>query len=314
MTKFWCKQLMMVKPFEYILASDEALAAHLQVGDQVKVNDGMGRTEYRLTGFPTNTTESGEFTITSRIDKMGVVDGKIFYRARVRWPKSKLRFSFEDEHSDANISYFGDGKSVDVNINVSNADDVTIETDAGLTESNSIYIGDYILFPKIEILPDCTYYMTLAGEVLNSEDLPKIVPYNDQVFSFVVIKNNKQRYSKIVPVREVKPILTKTFTINATPSDAIVTYTINSCSHDWTQIGGTMYCYNGETVNYEVQREGYDTVTGSFTIPMTQYVRDYSINIPMTQTTEDPGTGSSGEDPDEGGGGIEPVGGDENFD
>lgn len=299
MNKFWCKQLLMSSSLDYILADEEAIDEHLQVGDLFKVNEGMGKTEYRLTGFPMQTEEYGEFTLTSRINKIGTHDGLIFYRADVKWPKSKLKFEFEDEHSDANISYYGDGKSVDVNLTI-NVDDATINTYAGVTKSLNLYQGDYVYFPVVEILPDATYYMTLAGEVVHPYDLPKIVPFYDQVFSLVIIKNNKQRYSKIVPVRGVKPLIVKTFTINPTPADATVTYTINSCSHDWVQTGGTVYCYGGEVVQYTIQKEGYEPISDEFVVPTTVYVRDYSINVPMTQ---DPGSG-----------GIEPVGGDDNFD
>jgi len=67
------KQLLQIRQsqqLQRILASDEAILAQLVEGDNVLVNDGMGRTNYKLTGFPEGTIEQGYCNLIYEYDSI----------------------------------------------------------------------------------------------------------------------------------------------------------------------------------------------------------------------------------------------------
>ena len=277
-TKLWSKQLLQVQPLQYVLASDEALAAELSEGDTVLVNDGMGRTEYRLTGFPTGTTEQGDFTVSATIAKIQESDGIVFYRTKVKWPKSTAYFVFNIDE-DADIEFYGDGSSTDVHI-VASEDEATIDSDAGLTESNSLYRGDYALLPKVEPLPDCTYRMEASGEAITAADTPRVYP-KSAVFSLVQIKENRQRFVRIAKIENVRELLARSFTITPTPADANITYTLMAEGNTYVQQNGTVYGYAGESVTYRMVRQGYKTLERTF--DFTKAAVDVDLPITMDE-------------------------------
>ena len=275
-TKLWSKQLLQVQPLQYVLASDEALAAELSEGDTVLVNDGMGRTEYRLTGFPTGTTEQGDYTVSATIAKIQESDGIVFYRARVKWPKSTAYFVFNIDE-DADIEFYGDGSSTDVHI-VASEDGATIDSDAGLTESNSVYRGDYAILPKIEPLPDCTYKMQASGEYITPADTPRVCPKGTAV-TMALAKDNKLRYYMVKAVEDARELLARSFTITPTPADAQITYTYSAESNTFTQQNGTVYGYNGEVVTYRIVRSGYKTIEDTFNFSLEAVNTDMPITM-----------------------------------
>lgn len=74
-------------------ASADALQAMLQVGDAIKINDGMGEDIYRYTAYPINTTKSGKFTYTSNILKIQEKAGKTIYYCNFNVPTNEVSLS-----------------------------------------------------------------------------------------------------------------------------------------------------------------------------------------------------------------------------
>lgn len=261
-TKLWSKQLLQIQPLQYIFPSEEALAVPLAEGDTVLVNDGMGRNQYDFIGFPSDTSEVGAFTVETTIAKIEERDGVTFYRAKVKWPRSRVSFVFPDAGTGASLSYYGNGDRVNIPV-VTNVDEAEIETDAGLTESNSVYRGNYVLAPIVQHLPDCSYKLEIGGQLLQTSELPKVFN-GTEVASFIQKKDGRFRYINICPIKDLKGLLARSFTINILPNDATIAYTLTTNQGEFTQSGGTVYAYAGEELSYRITRQGYKTIEDTF--------------------------------------------------
>lgn len=260
-----------------IIASDEALSIPLQKGDTIKINDGMGRTHFPYTGFPINTTEQGNFTITSTItDVQKDKDGNTVYSSNFTIPTNEV--SIISNENNVEISSYGGGDRVDVLVNASE-DGSEIKTDAGLTESNSVYEGDYTIVGKIEPLPDCFCKLEIGGQRIDFDTLPSVFNRNS-VLSFIVKKDGKLRnYKNIVLNQDLTDMLVRSFSINVITPEAVPTinYVITTDQNVLTQTNGVVYGYSGDTLTYEITADGYKAVSGSYDFTEINKVLDVEL-------------------------------------
>ena len=82
-----------------VYASEEALQAALDIGNAIKINDGMGEDLYRYTAYPISTTKSGDFTYTSRIKKIKTKDNETFYYASFNVPTNTVSLDGVEHYS-----------------------------------------------------------------------------------------------------------------------------------------------------------------------------------------------------------------------
>lgn len=120
-----------------VYASEEALQAALDIGSAIKINDGMGEDPYRYTAYPFSTTKSGNFTYTSRINKIKTNNNETFYYASFNVPTNAVEI--QSDISDSIITTFGDQDNANVTINVDQN-----QNGAAYKNSNEqiIYIGE----------------------------------------------------------------------------------------------------------------------------------------------------------------------------
>lgn len=282
MLKIHSKDMLLIKPTEKVLASAEALDVPLQVGDTLKINDGMGRTNFNYTGFPSDTVEQGDFTLTSTIKKIQEdEDGNTIYRASFKIPKNNAKIIIDKD--DANVLVYGNGARVNVSVSASE-DDAEITTDAGLTKSNSIYEGDYTIVGKIEPLPDTQSKLEIGGQLVNFDDLPNVF-IKDNLFAYIVKKDGKLRnYISFPLIQNVNDMLARSLSFNITPVEAIPTinYVITTDQNVFTQTNGTAYGYKGDTLTYEITADGFKTISGTYDFSSINKI----VDVEMEQVTE----------------------------
>ena len=61
-------------------------------------------------------------------------------------------------------------------------------------------------------------------------------------------------------------MLTHIFKVNTDLSGCTITYTIGN--KDYVTLDGQIQCYSGQTINYKIEKSGYATIKGTYTIPI----------------------------------------------
>lgn len=282
MLKIHSKNMLYIKPTEKVLASDEALGVPLQVGDTLKINDGMGRTNFSFTGFPSDTVEQGDYTITSTIKKIQEdEEGNTIYRASFKIPKKPAKIVVNQDN--ATITTFGSGDRVEVSLSASE-DGAEITTDAGLTKSNSIYEGAYTIVGKIEPLPNTLTKLEIGGQLVNSSDLPSVFN-KGAILAYIVKQDGKLRnYKSIVLDANVGDMLARSLSFNITPVEAepTISYVITTDQNTFEQTNGTCYGYLGDSVSYEITADGFKKVSGTYDFAKIQN----TIDVELEQASE----------------------------
>lgn len=242
---------------EQIVASAEALGVPLVIGDSVKLNDGMGTSEFAWTAYPTSTSVVGDFTIDSTINGIEEVEGNTIYNADINVPTSEATLDINEEN--AEVIYFGNGERANVKIAVSQ-DNAEITSEAGLTTSVGLIQGYRIV--HAEALSGYSAKIQTNGQ--NLETGKYYLVDNNSVLAILLKYNGHFAYYGSLIVSKDIVLKTHTFKVNA--SGAISIY-----GEDISEI----HCYSGQVISYSVDGTNY-----SYTIPQNSASNMvYEVNV-----------------------------------
>ena len=172
-------------PGKIIFASEEALEEMLSIGDTIKINDGMGVSQYRYTAYPSDTTVVGEFTYTSTIIKVKEEEGSIVYYSNFEVPTNVVEISSNVD--EATITTFADQANANVEVSV-DQDDVQLDTGTDVeTKASLITNCRYCRFDELNGYD--TIKLQVGGE--NRQLGSDFLVYNNEVLSLALVYNNK---------------------------------------------------------------------------------------------------------------------------
>lgn len=242
---------------ELIVASAEALAIPLQIGDAIKLNDGMGINEFAWNAYPTNTTTKGEFTIDSSINSIEEIEGNTIYNAEIDVPTNETTISVSEEN--AQVIYYGNGERANIKIAVSQ-DGAEISSFAGITTSAGLIQGYRIL--HCENLTGYDIKLQTNGQNLETGKF-YLVDNNSVLAILLKYNGNFAYYGSLIVSRDI--ILKRhTFKVISSGNVSIYGQQINQIE-----------CYSGQVISYSV-----DGTTYSFTIPQNSSSNMiYEVNV-----------------------------------
>lgn len=127
------------------------------------------------------------------------------------------------------------------------------------------------------------YLIDNDNPVINLDVLTNdFITNNQSYYSYIVKENNnvvEQSDINYIGNNNVS-VLVHIFKVRANVQNATITYTINNVSTVTTD--GSVECYSGQVVNWKIEKTGYITEIGSYTIPLECLNSTlFSVNITM---------------------------------
>lgn len=223
-----------------------------QIGDTVKLNDGMATSDKNWSAYPSDTAITGDYTQTATVT---AVSGDTIECAKPTQDDKTITITTDE---DTEIEVVDNTSFNTVTINADQTAD--IETSANVTTDNNVVLtgGSYHTF-KMTVPSSMTHEIQIGGAQYTVDTLPALMK-KDTTITLLLKDGNNVYYRNMWKL--IKDLRLNYQQINFTyPTGATVTCKVNNV----TQSNLTPYCYAGDTVTWTCDNAGTVT-TGTYTV------------------------------------------------